>query len=153
MRLAIEEAKKAKARGDYAFGAVVARGDELLASGGNRVKTKNDSTKHVELEVIQYAVGLQHERYLTGCTIYTTCEPCLMCFGACYWSGLERIVYGMSQDDLGKHGKEHGTPDYRYRPSPLTLIEIMSALLRKGVQKLPIKVEGLMRKECLELLQ
>ncbi|PIP29894.1 nucleoside deaminase [Candidatus Jorgensenbacteria bacterium CG10_big_fil_rev_8_21_14_0_10_54_38] len=148
MEVAINEAKKSKARGDYAFGAAVAYGAELLAMGGNRVRTKNDSTKHVELEVIQYAVGQRMERYLTGCTLYTTCEPCLMCLGAAHWAGIARVVYGISQDDLAEHGKTHSTSAFRYRPSPISSRE----LIRQCPDTIHITLQQLMRDECIAIL-
>jgi tRNA(adenine34) deaminase len=141
MEAAIEEARMAAERGDYAFGACIARNGKIIARGGNRVRTKNDSTKHVELEVIQYAVGAQHDRYLHGCTLYTTVEPCLMCYGAAHWAGVERVVYGLAQEDLDEFGKQNTNKNFRYRPSPIILTEKELALT-------VFKTEQLMKDEC-----
>lgn len=146
MLLALREARKARERGDYGIGAVVVRKGHVLAFGGNRVRTKNDSTRHVELEVIQYAKGSIKERYLEDCALYTTAEPCFMCLGACWWSGIRQIYFGITQKDLLEFGIVHGTSELRYRPSPCSSKEIINA------NSLPIKMDEFMRKECLKML-
>jgi len=146
MRVAIEEAKKARLRGDYAIGAVIAKGGEIISCGGNRVITKNDSTRHIELEMIQSATGMQKERYLDEHTLFTTAEPCLMCLGACWWSGIRKVFYGISQHDIKEYGEKHGTKTHRYRSSPMSSTEIISTF------DVPIELEQIMRDECLQAL-
>ena len=89
MQLAIAEAKRARDRGDYAIGAVIThptgRGEVVIASAGNRVKTSGSSIKHVELEMLKY-VSSGYGRYLPDFVLYSTHEPCAMCAGACVWS-------------------------------------------------------------------
>jgi tRNA(Arg) A34 adenosine deaminase TadA len=102
MKIAIREAKKAYARGDYPIGACIAKGNQVVAFGGNRVKTKADSTRHVELELIQYAVGSQIGHYLEDCVLYSTHEPCPMCSGAAVWSRIGGVVYGCTIPDFKK---------------------------------------------------
>mgnify|MGYP001578600068 CR=1 FL=1 len=146
MRLAIDEARKARKRGDYAIGATVVRGHEILAISGNRVRTKNDSTRHVELEAIQYAKGSIKDRYLTDCALYTTAEPCFMCLGACWWSGIRQVFYGIGQDDLAQFGFKFGTKDLRYRPAPFSSVDLIKKF------KLPINLNQFMRRECLKMM-
>ena len=130
------------------FGAVIARRDgTILAHGGNRVITKNDSTKHVELEVIQYAVGTQTSRYLPDVTLYSTCELCSMCASAAYWAGIKRIVWAMTQLDLAAYGEKFGNGAHRYRPSP-TKIE-----WSQWAREFGIETGQLLGAECVALLQ
>ena len=86
MELAVAEAKRAGARGDYPIGAVVTRltgkREVVVASAGNRVKTSGSSIKHVELETLKY-VSSGYGRYLPDFILYSTHEPCAMCAGAC----------------------------------------------------------------------
>ena len=147
MEIAISEAQKAGKRGDYAIGAVVVKNNEIIASGGNRVKTKNDSTRHIEMEVIQYAKGITKDRYLEGYELYTTFEPCFMCLGACWWVGIRDIYYGATQEDMRKYHEEYGTENLKYRPSPVPTQELIKKY------NLPIKMTQIMRKECLQILK
>ena len=76
------------------FGAVVVRGDEVLAEGANMVTAANDPTAHAEVTAIRRACLKLGTFELTGCVIYTSCEPCPMCLAAIYWSRLSGIFYG-----------------------------------------------------------
>lgn len=101
MRVAIKQAKMAHHRGDYAIGAcIVDNNNKIVVQGGNRVKTKRDSTKHVELELLQYSVGMLDNHYLEGYTLYSTHAPCPMCLTAAVWSKISRVVYGVRQEDI-----------------------------------------------------
>ena len=141
---AIKEAEKARLRGDYAFGCAIVKDGKILVKGGNRVKTKNDSTRHVELEVIQYAKGMLLNRYLDDCILYSTAEPCFMCLGAIYWSGIKYVYYGIDQEDIYMYGKKFGNSTHRYRPSPIRSTELIERY------NLPIVMKQFMRKECLD---
>ena len=102
MQLAIAEAKRAGDRGDYPIGAVITRlmgnREVVIASAGNRVKTSGSSIKHVELETLKY-VSSGYGRYLPDFVLYSTHEPCAMCAGACVWSRIGAVVYGVSQEE------------------------------------------------------
>jgi tRNA(Arg) A34 adenosine deaminase TadA len=102
MQLAIAEAKRARDRGDYPIGAVITRligkREVVIASAGNRVKTSGSSIKHVELETLKY-VSSGYGRYLPDFVLYSTHEPCAMCAGACVWSKIGAVVFGVSQED------------------------------------------------------
>ena len=103
MKRAIQEAKLASKRGDYAIGACMVKNGKVIASSGNRGKTKDDSTRHPELELIQYVVGMHSGPYIEDCILYTTHEPCPMCSGACVWSNIGGVVYGNSISDFKTH--------------------------------------------------
>ena len=146
MQIAIKEARKARLRGDYAIGASISRGGRLVASGGNRVITKNDSTRHIELEILQYVIGMTDKRYIDDCILWTTAETCLMCLGACYWAGIKKVYYGISQEDITEYGIKYGTTTHKYRPSPILTSQLLDTF------KFPVKTQQFMRKECLDLL-
>ena len=93
MQLAIEEARAAQAAGDYPYGAVLVRGDEIIGVGRNHMNTHNDPTSHAEIEVLR-AAGLQATYADT--TIYASAFPCIMCAGPIVMLGLPRIVVGAS---------------------------------------------------------
>ena len=118
MELAIAEAKRAGDRGDYPIGAVITRligrREVVIASAGNRVKTSGSSIKHVELEPLKY-VSSGYGRYLPDFILYSTHEPCAMCAGACVWSRIGAVVYGVSQEDIAAFGRTRGTNDYKWR--------------------------------------
>ncbi len=81
------------------FGAVIVRNGEVVATGVNRVTVSNDPTAHAEVNAIRNACSKEHTFNLSGCVIYTSCEPCPMCLSAIYWAGISRIYYGNTQDD------------------------------------------------------
>ena len=81
------------------FGAVIVRNGEVVATGVNRVTANNDPTAHAEVSAIRNACSKEQTFNLSGCVIYTSCEPCPMCVSALYWAGISRIYYGNTQDD------------------------------------------------------
>src|ERR1700679_739441 len=109
MELAVAEAKRAGERGDYRSGAVITRligkRELVIASAGNRVKTSGSSIKHVELESLKY-VSSGYGRYLPDFVLYTTHEPCAMCAGACVWSRIGAVVYGVSQEAIAAYARK-----------------------------------------------
>ncbi len=99
MRLAIESARAALDSGQSPFGAVIARDGQVLAASHNEVWEQVDPTAHAEVTAIRLACKKLGKVKLDGCTIYSTTEPCPMCFSAIHWAGIERIVYGTSIPD------------------------------------------------------
>jgi tRNA(Arg) A34 adenosine deaminase TadA len=98
---AVEVAALARARTDHPFGAVLAdEHSEVLLEAGNTVVTEHDVTGHAELNLVRLAWRRFSEADLARCTLYSSTEPCAMCAGAIYWSGIGRVVYALSQDDL-----------------------------------------------------
>jgi len=96
MQLAIAEAKRARDRGGAVITRLAGSREVVIASAGNRVKTSGSSIKHVELETLKY-VSSGYGRYLPDFVLYSTHEPCAMCAGACVWSRIGAVVYGVSQ--------------------------------------------------------
>lgn len=81
------------------FGCVVVRGDEIVGEGFNMVLSTNDPTAHAEVIAIRNACNFIHHHQLTGCEIFTSCEPCPMCLGAIYWARPSRVVYANTKQD------------------------------------------------------
>lgn len=98
MKLVIVETRHGIEHGQTPFGACVVKDGEVI-SLHNAVWGGNDATTHAELEAIRAACKQLHTRDLSGCTVYSTCAPCAMCFGACHWAGISKIVYGVSLQD------------------------------------------------------
>jgi tRNA(adenine34) deaminase len=101
MQAALEEARKALDRQEIPVGAVVVCNGTVIARGHNLTETLNDPTAHAEMQVITAATNWLGGKYLTGCTIYVTLEPCAMCAGAIGWSQAEGLVYGAEDEKKG----------------------------------------------------
>ena len=86
------------------FGAVVVRNGEVIATGVNQVTATNDPTAHAEVVAIRAACRKLGSFQLTGCVMYTSCEPCPMCLAALYWSRCDAIFYGCSATDAAAAG-------------------------------------------------
>ena len=104
MRKAIELSIENVKNGGGPFGAVIVRGDEIIATGVNRVTDNNDPTAHAEVSAIRAACEKLGTFNLEGCEIYTSCEPCPMCLGAIYWAHLDRMYYGNNKHDAAAIG-------------------------------------------------
>ena len=100
------------------FGAVIARGDTVIAEGFNQVTSENDPTAHAEVVAIRRACRAQGTFDLTGCEIFTSCEPCPMCLSAIYWARLDRIWFANDRHDAAKIGFRD---DFLYHEIPLPL--------------------------------
>lgn len=99
MRRAIDLSIENIDMGGGPFGAVIVRDGKLIASGTNRVVPNNDPTAHAEVVAIRNACRELETFDLSGCTVYTSCEPCPMCLSALYWAGVERICYANTKRD------------------------------------------------------
>lgn len=104
MALALEQAQLALAAGEIPVGAVIARGDAVIAAAHNRRELDKDPTAHAEVVAIRQAARALGGRRLTGCTLYVTLEPCPMCAGAIVMAGLSRVVYGAPDPQQGCTG-------------------------------------------------
>jgi tRNA(Arg) A34 adenosine deaminase TadA len=104
MRLAIDTATEGIALGQTPFGACIVKDDRLIAAAHNTVWASLDSTAHAEINAIRAACAALRSIDLAGCTIYSTCEPCPMCFAACHWAKISTIVYGASIADARRTG-------------------------------------------------
>ena len=86
------------------FGAVIVRNGEIIARGENRVTVCNDPTAHAEVSAIREAAARLGTYDLSGCEIYSSCEPCPMCLGAIYWARLDRLYYAGTRADAANVG-------------------------------------------------
>ena len=101
MRMAIDEARKALKEQEVPIGAVIVCGDRVIGRGHNLVETLCDATAHAEMQCITAAASTLGGKYLKGCTLYVTVEPCIMCAGALAWSQIDRVVYGADDSKRG----------------------------------------------------
>lgn len=86
------------------FGCIVVKGDEVVGRGNNKVTSSNDPTAHAEVVAIRDACNNLKTFQLTGCEIYTSCEPCPMCLGAIYWARPTKIYFANTRNDAAKAG-------------------------------------------------
>lgn len=101
MRLALKEAELAAAQGEVPVGAVIVSRGRVLARAHNLTETLHDVTAHAEMQAITAAADQLGGKYLTGCTIYVTVEPCPMCAAALGWAQISRVVFGCADIKRG----------------------------------------------------
>lgn len=101
MQLALREAEQAFREGEIPVGAVVVSQGHVVARAHNQTETLHDVTAHAEMLAVTSAANLLGGKYLSGCTLYVTVEPCVMCAGALGWAQVSRVVYGASDDKRG----------------------------------------------------
>lgn len=101
MKKALGEAEAALADGEIPVGAIVVCKDRIIARGHNLTETLRDVTAHAEMQAVTAAADFLGGKYLEGCTLYVTLEPCVMCAGALGWAQLSRLVYGASDEKRG----------------------------------------------------
>lgn len=116
------------------FGAIIVKDDEIIGRGSNMVTSTNDPTAHAEVTAIRDACKNINDYQLTGCTIYTSCEPCPMCLGAIYWARPDRIVYGCTRQDAAAIGFDD---DFLYKEVSIPIDERSIPTIQLG------RVEGL----------
>lgn len=130
MRKALAEAEQAAREDEIPIGAVIACRGRIIARTHNLTETLNDVTAHAEMQAITAAANALGGKYLQGCTIYVTVEPCPMCAGALGWSQISRIVYGAKDD---KRGYSVYAPKVLHPKTEVT--------------------DGILEEECRELMQ
>jgi len=86
------------------FGAIIVKNDTIVGEGTNRVTASHDPTAHAEIVAIRAACTTLKTFKLSGCTIYTSCEPCPMCLSALYWAHIDKIYYANTKDDAAAIG-------------------------------------------------
>lgn len=101
MKKALQEAEIAFEKGEVPVGAVVVIDNKVIARSHNLTELLTDVTAHAEMQAITSAANFIGGKYLTGCTLYVTLEPCQMCAGALYWSQIAKVVYGAADDHRG----------------------------------------------------
>lgn len=101
MKAAIKEAQQALDKDEVPIGAVIVCQNQIISRAHNLTETLNDVTAHAEMQAITAAANYIGGKYLTGCTLYVTVEPCPMCAGALYWAQIDKIVYGIRDEKRG----------------------------------------------------
>jgi tRNA(adenine34) deaminase len=134
MLLALAEAEQALLQGEVPVGAVVARGDAVLARAHNQSGRRGDATAHAELLALQAALQATKGQYLGDCTLFVTLEPCAMCAGAALNARVEGIVFGAFDEQAGCCG---------------SVIDLTDAVLPRTVRC----VGGVMEEACAALLR
>jgi tRNA(Arg) A34 adenosine deaminase TadA len=139
MQLAIDKAKEGVDNGQSPFGACIVKNGKVIACEHNIVWESTDITAHAEIHAIRKANHKLNSIELSGCVIYSSCEPCPMCFTAIHWARIDRIYYGASIEDAKRFGFNE-----------LTVSNEM--LKNHGNSK--VEVEGdFMREKCIELFE
>ena len=131
MRRAIALSIESVNSGGGPFGAVIARNGEIVAEGSNNVTLHHDPTAHAEVSAIREACRKLQTFDLSGCDIYTSCEPCPMCLGAIYWAHIDKIYYANDRRDAADIGFDDDfiyqeialKPTERTKPSEILLHE------------------------------
>jgi guanine deaminase len=105
MRAAIEDAKIGlNEKHGGPFGAAIAKGEDLLAVGHNTVLRDGDPTCHAEMNAIRNACRATGTHILSGCTLYTTAEPCPMCLSAILWARIDTVIVGVNREIAARYG-------------------------------------------------
>jgi len=135
MARALETARAGRLRGEVPVGAVIVRGDAVLAEAHNRTVERDDPTAHAEMVAIRAAARRVGDWRLTGCTLYVTLEPCAQCAGAIVLARISRLVFGAADPRSGMAGSLENLvrdPRLNHRAELLggVLAEESSALLR-----------------------
>ena len=138
MKLAIEEARKGFNRNHGGpFGAVIVKDGVPIANAHNEVLKTNDPTAHAEILAIRKASALLESYDLSDCEIYSTSEPCPMCFSAIHWSRLKKLYFGTTRDDVALIGFDDS---------------LIYDILSGKAQVVQMKSENVERDSCLGLL-
>jgi len=139
MKEAVEEAKKGiQARDGGPFGAVIVKDNKIIAKGHNKVISSHDPTAHAEIVAIREACKILQNFDLSGCELYTSCEPCPMCYGAIHWSRISKVYYGATRFDAKNIGFDD---EYIY--------EVLSG----NITDKQMKMENIDRNQCLEVFK
>ncbi|OGI20632.1 MAG: tRNA-specific adenosine deaminase [Candidatus Melainabacteria bacterium RIFCSPHIGHO2_02_FULL_34_12] len=139
MDIAINKAIEGIKKGQSPFGACIVKGKKVIACAHNIVWRKSDITAHAEINAIRHACKKLNTIDLSGCVIYSTCEPCTMCFSACHWAKISKIIFGGRITDAKKTGF-----------SELVISNKKMKLLGES----PVELESdFMRQECLEVFK
>lgn len=111
LRASFDLAWAARQKGNHPFGAVLVDGEGQVVLGGeNTVVTESDATGHAETNLVRQATAWYDAEFLGKCTLYASTEPCPMCAAAIFWSGIHRLVYGLSQARLYAMSSNEGSP-------------------------------------------
>jgi guanine deaminase len=138
MHLAIQQARLGIQSQGMGFGAVVVKDGVALSATHNKVVTDIDPTSHGEVNAIREAAQKLGSPDLSGCVLYSTCEPCPMCLTAAWWANVSKVVFGVRLEDVTSVSKE--------------MLVDAEFLNEKGGNTMVIE-KDFMREECLKLYQ
>jgi tRNA(Arg) A34 adenosine deaminase TadA len=137
MGLALAKARAGVDRGQTPFGACIVKNNSVVVMTHNKVWKTTDITAHAEVVAIREACKKLRTIDLSGCTIYSTCEPCPMCFSACHWARIDRIVFGATICDAKRYGfNELKISNGHLKAKGKTGVILSGQVLRKESQKL-----------------
>lgn len=139
MEAAKRQAEIALTRGQAPYGCVIEKNGQIIAAAHNQVSQRQDAVAHAEILALQEAQAIAGTTTLSGCTLYTTAEPCPMCAGALLWAKVDRVVYGVSIQDITKAGGKQ--------------IEVNLQMLANNSPNNPEIIGGVMRDELIGLYQ
>jgi guanine deaminase len=137
MNLAIEKCKEGLKNGETPFGATIVKDGEVVVSTHNRVWSETNITSHAEIVAIREACKILNTIDLSGCIIYSTCEPCPMCFSAIHWAKIDKIFYGASIEDA--------------KDSGFNELEISNDKMKREGKSSVIIVKNILQDECKSL--
>jgi tRNA(adenine34) deaminase len=133
MRLALEEAERAKSAGEVPVGAVMVKDGHVIASAHNRNILEFDPSAHAEVACLREAGKRLKNHRLTGCTLFVTIEPCAMCAGALVHARIDRLVYGASDP---KAGAVHSVMQVLDHPALNHRVEVTSGVLAEECSRM-----------------
>lgn len=132
MRLAINKTKEGIQSGQTPFGACIVKDGEVVVCAHNVVWKTTDITAHAEINAIRQACKKLNTIDLSGCTIYSTTEPCPMCFSACHWAMISKIIFGTSIEDAKIAGfNELTIPNEKMKSWGMSNLEIVRGFLKE----------------------
>ena len=137
MRLALEEARTSLAEGNKGYGAVVAKGRQVIAAAHDTAGTTGDPSHHAEMSALRLAVERTGDSNLCGAVLYSTCEPCPMCSGMAVWCNVTSVVHGASIAKTMALGKSR--------------IDVDAATIMERAPALIEVIGGVLEQDCLEL--
>lgn len=126
------------------FGCVIVKDGKIIARGTNLVTSVNDPTAHAEVVAIREACKTLHTFQLTGCEIYTSCEPCPMCLGAIYWARPDKVYYANTREDAAAIGFDD---DFIYREIAVPITERKISFVHAPIQEASAVFENWTKKE------
>tara|TARA_Y100000590_G_C15342652_1_gene872030 strand:+ start:230 stop:694 length:465 start_codon:yes stop_codon:yes gene_type:complete len=138
MKRAIELSVESVNKGGGPFGSVVVKDNKIIAEGSNKVTLSNDPTAHGEIVAIREACKRLNNFNLSGCVLYSTCEPCPMCLSAIYWARINEIFYANTREDARKIDFDDS---------------LIYSELQKNIDERKIKMTQIMRDEALKAFE
>ncbi|HYW47327.1 MAG TPA: nucleoside deaminase [Bryobacteraceae bacterium] len=138
MRQAIDMAVEGVRHGGGPFAALVVRDGTVIATGVNQVTRTHDPTAHAEIVAIREACRVLGSFQLTGCDVYSSCEPCPMCLAALYWARPARVIFAATHDDAAAAGFDDSFI-YRQMSTPLSERSVPMARLADEHATLPFR--------------